>query len=184
MLSAAWAGGIRGARPPRAPGGTPPVDEDAVSTLQEFLNSRPDVPHSGVFLSVDTIADVPVDGVVFGYRRRAFDTRISPTYAQQLKSVETAAGEVDRSENQRAGRARPNRHHTTIAFARLAPDSSNISKVRIRYLPPRRRIEFQGQPRAPHLRCLPEPLTSVVGKISVRMGVSSVGANPISYQHV
>ena len=73
-----------------------------------------------------TIADVPVDGVpvvrgvrVGNDRRRAFDTRISRIYARQLKPAETAAGEVDRSESQRAGRARPNRHYTTMAF--IAP---------------------------------------------------------------
>lgn len=70
-----------------------------------------------------TIADVPVDGVpvvrgvrVGNDRRRAFDTRISRIYARQLKPAETAAAEVDRSESQRAGRARSNRHYTTMAF--------------------------------------------------------------------
>jgi hypothetical protein len=84
------------------------------------------VPRSGVLLFVHTNADVPVDGVpvVRGFRfgsdrRRAFDTRISPTSAQQLKPAETAVGEVDRAENQRAGRTRPNRHHSTLAF--IAP---------------------------------------------------------------
>jgi hypothetical protein len=40
----------------------------------------------------------------------------SPTYAQHLKHAETAAGEINRTENQRADRACPNRHHTTMAF--------------------------------------------------------------------
>jgi hypothetical protein len=126
MLSAALAGGIRGAARPPGGLGNSPVGEDAVSTVQKFLNSVLNVPRSGVLLFVHTIADVPVDGVpvvrgvrVGNDRRRAFDKRISPTSAQQLKQAETAAGEVDRSENQRAGRARPNRHHTTLAF--IAP---------------------------------------------------------------
>jgi hypothetical protein len=119
-------GGCGGRHALRGGLGNSPVGEDAVSTLQKFLNSVLNVPRSGVLLFVHTIADVPVDGVpvvrgvrVGNDRRRAFDKRISPTSAQQLKQAETAAGEVDRSENQRAGRARPNRHHTTLAF--IAP---------------------------------------------------------------
>jgi hypothetical protein len=37
-------------------------------------------------------------------------------YGQHLKHAETAASEINPSENQRAGRACPNRHHTTMAF--------------------------------------------------------------------
>ena len=82
-----------------------------------------------VRLFVHTTAEVSVDGVpvvhgvrVGNDRRRAFDTRISPTYADQLKPAETSASEVNRSENQRAGRARPTRHHTTMAFIALVAE--------------------------------------------------------------
>ena len=40
----------------------------------------------------------------------------------QLKPAETSASEVNRSENQRAGRARPTRHHTTMAFIALVAE--------------------------------------------------------------
>ena len=90
---------------------TPPVGEDAVSTLQEFLNYGLGICHvPGVLLFVHAIADVPVDGVpvvrgvrIACHRQRVRGRRTSAIDAQQLEQAGKARhAKSICSENQRA----------------------------------------------------------------------------------